>query len=214
MPLTQSAPARLGNLLIEHGYLTRESLDRALEAQRAERGSKLLGEILVEQGFCTEDQVVECLAEEYLVPYAKLEARLHDPKVVDLLPREYVEANLALPLFCVRDVLTVAVAEPSNLFLIEELEGLTHKQIQIVAATPRDIRRLITSLPNSKVFVIDDIIEDSEAHDVTLIEEAIEDIGDVEEIAGQSPVIRLVNYIVYNAVKDGASDIHIEPAEN
>jgi type IV pilus assembly protein PilB len=61
--------------------------------------------------------------------------------------------------------------------------------------------------------VIDDIIEDSDSTDVTLIEEAIEDIGDVEEIAGQSPVIRLVNYIIFNAVKEGASDIHIEPAE-
>jgi type IV pilus assembly protein PilB len=86
-------------------------------------------------------------------------------------------------------------------------------QIQIVAATAKDIRRMITSLPNSKVFVIDDIIEDSEGTDVTLIEDAIEDIGDVEEIAGQSPVIRLVNYIVFNAVKEGASDIHIEPAD-
>ena len=213
MPLTQSAPARLGNLLVEHGYLTRESLDRALEAQRAERGSKLLGEILVEQGFCTEDQVVECLAEEYWCRMPNSKPGCTTRKLSNLLPREYVEANLALPLFCVRDVITVAVAEPSNLFLIEEMEGLTHKQIQIVAATPRDIRRIITSLPNSKVFVIDDIIENSEAHDVTLIEEAIEDIGDVEEIAGQSPVIRLVNYIVYNAVKEGASDIHIEPAE-
>ena len=72
---------------------------------------------------------------------------------------------------------------------------------------------MITTLPNSKVFVIDDIIEDSDTADVTLIEEAIEDIGDVEEIAGQSPVIRLVNYIIFNAVKEGASDIHIEPAE-
>ena len=72
---------------------------------------------------------------------------------------------------------------------------------------------MLTTLPNSKVFVIDDIIEDSEAADVTLIEEAIEDIGDIEEIAGQSPVIRLVNFIIYNAVKEGASDIHIEPAE-
>ncbi|HZZ28609.1 MAG TPA: ATPase, T2SS/T4P/T4SS family [Pirellulales bacterium] len=213
MSSLQAAPARLGNLLIERGYLTRDALDRALEAQRADRGAKLLGEILVEQGFCTEEQVVECLAAEYGVPYAKLEARLHDPKAVDLLPRDYVEANLVLPLFCVRNVLTVAVAEPSNLFLIEEIQGLTQKEVQIVAATPRDIRRMITSLPNSKVFVIDDIIEDNEAHDVTLIEEAIEDIGDVEEIAGQSPVIRLVNYIVYNAVKEGASDIHIEPAE-
>src|SRR5689334_18598595 len=117
MSTTPSAPARLGNLLIERGYLTRDALDAALAAQRAERGDKLLGEILVEQGFCTEDHVVECLAEEYAVPYAKLEARLHDPKVVDLLPRDYVEANLVLPLFCIRGVLTVAVAEPSNLFL-------------------------------------------------------------------------------------------------
>ena len=72
---------------------------------------------------------------------------------------------------------------------------------------------MITGLPNSKMFVIDDIIEDSEAANVLLIEEAIEDIGDVEEIAGQSPVIRLVNFIIYSAVKEGASDIHIEPAE-
>src|SRR5437868_13999290 len=193
MSTTQAAPARLGNLLIERGYLTRDALDRALEAQRAERGAKLLGEILVEQGFCTEDQVVECLAEEYAVPYAKLEARLHDPKAVDLLPRDFIEANLVLPLFCVRGILTVAVAEPSNLFILEEMRGLAQKEIQIVAATPRDIRRMITSLPDSKVFVIDDIIEDSEAHDVTLIEEAIEDISEVGGIAGQWPVIRLVH---------------------
>ena len=85
--------------------------------------------------------------------------------------------------------------------------------MQIVAATHRDIRRMLTNLPNSKVFVIDDIIEDSEAADVTLIEDALEDIGDIAEIAGQSPVIRLVNFIIYTAVKEGASDIHIEPAE-
>ena len=104
-------------------YLTREALDRALEAQRAERGSKLLGEILVEQGFCTEDQVVECLADEYGCRTPSSKPGCYDPKIVDLLPREFVEANLVLPLFCVRDVLTVAVAEPSNLFLIEELRG-------------------------------------------------------------------------------------------
>ena len=69
------------------------------------------------------------------------------------------------------------------------------------------------SLPDSKTFVIDDIIDNSQQGDVTLIEAEIEDIGDVEDIAGQSPVIRLVNYIIYQAVKEGASDIHIEPAE-
>ena len=207
------APRRLGNLLIDKGYLTPDDLQSALEQQKQEGRKKLLGELLVEAEYCTEDQVVECLAAEYGVPYAKLDARLFDQKIVDILPREYVEKNLVLPLFLVRGVLTIAVSEPSNLFLIDEIHGLTNLQVQIVAASTKDIRRMITTLPNSKVFVIDDIIEDSDNADVTLIEEAIEDIGDVAEIAGQSPVIRLVNYIIFNAVKEGASDIHIEPAE-
>ncbi len=207
------APQRLGTLLMERGYLSLEALENALSRQQVNAEGKLLGEILVELNVCTEEQIVECLATEYGVPYAKLETRLYDPKLVDILARDYIEANLVLPLFLVRDTLTVAIAEPSNVFLIEELRALTRKQIQIVAATPRDIRRMITGLPNSKVFVIDDIIENSEAADVLLIEEAIEDIGDVEEIAGQSPVIRLVNFIIYSAIKEGASDIHIEPAE-
>ena len=207
------APRRLGDLLVDRGYLSPDDLRSALEKQKQVARNKLLGEILVEYGYCTEDQVVEGLAAEYGVPYAKLETRLMDPRIIDVLPREYVEKNLVLPLFVIRGVLTIAISEPSNLFLIDEIRGLSNLQVQIVAATPKDIRRMITTLPNSKVFVIDDIIEDSDKANVTLIEEAIEDIGDVEEIAGQSPVIRLVNYIIFNAVKEGASDIHIEPAE-
>lgn len=208
-----STARRLGDLLVARGYLSAEQLESALERQRHGGRNRLLGEILVDSEYCTEDQIVECLATEYGVPYAKLDARMFDPRVIDLLPREYIENNLVLPLFLIRGVLTIAVSEPSNLFLVDEIASLTGDKVQIVAATAKDIRRMITSLPNSKVFVIDDIIEDSEAADVTLIEEAIEDIGDVEEIAGQSPVIRLVNYIIFNAVKDGASDIHIEAAD-
>ena len=190
-----SANTRLGDLLVQRGYLSAESLQSALERQRQGGRNRLLGEILVDGEYCTEDQIVECLASEYGVPYAKLDQRLFDPRVTDILPREYVENNLVLPLFVVRGTLTIAVPEPSNLFLIDEIRCLSGLEVQIVAATTKDIRRMITSLPNSKVFVIDDIIEDSEAADVTLIEEAIEDIGDIDEIAGQSPVIRLVNYM-------------------
>ena len=213
MTAIKEPPQRLGNVLVTRGYLRSDDLETALAAQREGSRNKLLGEVLIEMGFCTEDQVLECLAVEFRVPYAKLEARLYDPGIVDILPREYIEENLVLPLFLVRDTLTVAVSEPSNLFLIEELRSLTDKEIAIVAATGKDIRRMVTNLPNSKVFVIDDIIEDADDSDVTLIEEAIEDIGDVAEIAGQSPVIRLVNYVIYNGVKEGASDIHIEPAD-
>jgi type IV pilus assembly protein PilB len=209
------APRRLGGLLIDKGYITPDGLRAALEKQKEDGKGKLLGELLVELQYCTEDQIVECLAVEYGVPYAKLETRLFDAKIVALLPREYIEKNLVLPMFMIRGMLTVAVSEPSNLFLIDEIRALTNAQVQIVAASTKDIRRMITSLPNSKVFVIDDIIEDSESANVTLIEEVIEDIGDIdEEAGGQNPVIRLVNYIIFNAVKEGASDIHIEPAEH
>jgi len=215
MPNLNESPQRLGSLLIEKGFVSPENLDNALvvQKQQVHGQTKLLGEILIELGYCTEDQVTECLAAEYGAPYAKLEARLYDPKVTDILPRDYIEQNLLLPLFIVRNKLTLAISEPSNLFLLDEVRVLTQLDVQIVVSTAKDIRRMLTALPNSKVFVIDDIIENSEATDVTLIEDAIEDIGDVEEIAGQSPVIRLVNYVIFNAVKEGASDIHIEPAE-
>ncbi|MCA9268683.1 MAG: Flp pilus assembly complex ATPase component TadA, partial [Planctomycetales bacterium] len=203
-----------GNVLIEKGYLTLDQLNAALAMQRGGGGrNRLLGEILVQEEFCTEEHVTECLAVEYGVPFARLEARLFDPKIVDVLPREFIEKNLVLPLFRVGDVLSVAMAELSNLFMVDEVRAATGLEIQIVAATTRDIRRMITQLPDSKVFVIDDIIEDSDQTEVTLIEEAIDDIGDMVDVAGQSPVIRLVNYVVYNAVKEGASDIHIEAAE-
>ena len=213
MATAVKAPQRLGNLLIERGYVTLDQLEDALSIQRAGGSRRLLGEILVDENHCTEDQVMECLAREYGLPFARLDARLFDPNIADVIPREFIEKNLVLPLFLVRGTLTVAVAEISNVFLIDELKHLTGHEVQIVAATTKDIRRMVTILPDSKVFVIDDIIEDSEQAEVTLIEEAIEDIGDIEEVAGQSPVIRLVNYVIYNAAREGASDVHIEPAE-
>src|SRR5207248_5723965 len=86
----------------------------------------------------------------------------------------------------------------------------------LVAATSRDIKATLQSyLPSDKVFVIDDIIEDVDPNEFSLIESVkIEDIANLEQAAGDSPVVKLVNYTIYNAVKDGASDIHIEPGEN
>lgn len=213
MLATHDGPRRLGDLLVARGFLSTEGLSTALAQQRGHDQTKLLGEILIDSGACTDEQVAECIAAEYGLPYAKLETRLCDFKVAEVLPREFLEKNLVLPLYVIRGMLTLAVAEPSNLFLIDEVRSLARLDVQLVVATAKDIRRMLTALPNSKVFVIDDIIEDSDQADVTLIEEAVEDIGNIEEVAGQSPVIRLVNFVIYNAVKEGASDIHLEPAD-
>ncbi len=206
----------LGQLLLSRGLVTPEQLQRALEEQRRSNHQKLLGEVLVELRLCTEDQVTEVLAEAYGVPYARITPRIADPKVIAVLPKEFLEKHQVLPLFLVDGMLTVAVAEPTNVFLIEEIERTSGHQVQVVAATTRDIKATLqTYLPNDQVFVIDDIIEEVKPEEFALIEQkAVTDIGNLEQAAGDSPVVKLVNYCIYNAVKEGASDIHIEPGDN
>ena len=205
---------RLGDMLIDRGYLTVEQLEEALAEQAKENSQRLLGEILVDHEYCTEEQILECLAADLGLPFVRLDSRLFDPRVFGIIPREFVEKYTVLPLFKVRDMLTVAVAEPTNVFLIDQLRDVSGCSVQLVAATAKDIRRMVqTYVPNTRVFVIDDIIDDARGDAVELIEESIEDIGADVEFAGQSPIIRLVNYIIYNAVREGASDIHIEPTE-
>src|SRR4051812_21066255 len=205
----------LGQLLLSKGLLKQEQLERALAEQKQSNHQKLLGEILVELHICTEDQITEALAQAYGVPYARISPKVADPKVIAALPKEFLEKHQVLPLFLVERVLTVAVPEPANVFLLEEIERLSGYQVQVVAATTRDIKATLqTYLPNDKVFVIDDIIEEVKPEEFTLIETPVQDIANLEQAAGDSPVVKLVNYCIYNAVKDGASDIHIEPGDN
>ena len=204
----------LGQLLLSRGLLKQEQLERALEEQKRCNHQKLLGEILVELRICTEDQITEALAQAYGVPYARISPKVADPKVIAALPKEFLEKHQVLPLFLVDRVLTVAVPEPANVFLLEEIERLSGFQVQVVAATVRDIKATLqTYLPNDKVFVIDDIIEEVKPEEFSLIETPVQDITNLEQAAGDSPVVKLVNYCIYNAVKDGASDIHIEPGD-
>ncbi len=201
----------LGDLLIRKGVMNQSQLEDALEEQRRSGHTKLLGEIIVDLGFATNEQVMEALAEGYGVPFARVSARIADPRVTEALPREFIESHCVLPLFLVDGALTVAVTEPANLFLTEEIERLTGYDVQIVAATPADIRSTLQAyLPNANVFVIDDIYEDVEVTDFSIVESQVTDLGNLEEVSGQSPVIKLVNFLVYQAVQDRASDIHIE----
>jgi type IV pilus assembly protein PilB len=205
----------LGQLLISRGIVTQENLDRALEEQKRSNHQKLLGEVLIELRFCSEDQITEALAEAYGVPYARISPKVTDPKCIGLLPKEFLDKHSVLPLYLVQGVLTVAIPEPANVFLIEEIERLAGYPVQVVAATVHDIRATIQAyIPSENVFVIDEIMDDVKPEEFSFIERQVEDISNLEQAAGDSPVIKLVNYCIYNAVKDGASDIHMEPGDN
>jgi len=203
---------RLGQLLLGHGVVTQEQIEKALAEQKEKGHRKLLGELLVEMNYCTENQIASALAEAYDVPYAQVSPKICDVRALDTLPREFLKEHIVLPLFKVRGELTVAVSEPTNVFLIDEIERISGCKVQIVCATTKDIKATLeTYLPAANVFVIDDIIDEEGLEDFTLIDKYTADIGDLEEIASQLPVIKLVNYLLYNAVQENASDIHIEP---
>ena len=203
---------QLGQLLLARGIVTAEQIEKALTEQKEKGHRKLLGELLVEMNYCTENQIASALAEAYSVPYAQVSPKICDAKTLEILPREFLEEHTILPLFKVYDVLTVAVSEPTNVFLMDEIERISGCKVQVVCATTKDIKATLqTYLPAANVFVIDDIIDDEGLDDFTLIENIAEDISNLEEVAGQSPVVKLVNYLLYNAVRENASDIHIEP---
>jgi type IV pilus assembly protein PilB len=212
--VTINKKLQLGQLLLSRGVVNAEQIEHALTRQGASGQRKLLGEVLVEMGYCTENQIASALAEAYNVPYAQVSPKLCDPTVVELLPRAFLDEHTLLPMFKVHNILTIALSEPSNVFLIDEIERLAACRIQVVCATAHDIRATLqTYMPAANVFVIDDIIDDAALADFAMIDNLPEDISDLEEIAGQSPVVKLVNYMIYTAVNENASDIHIEPDE-
>ena len=131
---------KLGQILLARGVVTPEVVERALTEQREKGHHKLLGELLVEMNYCTENQIASALAEAYGVPYAQVGPKICDPKTLEILPREFLEEHIALPLFKVYDVLTVAVSEPTNVFLIDEIERISGCKVQIVCSTSKDIK--------------------------------------------------------------------------
>jgi type IV pilus assembly protein PilB len=211
---TAAPPKQVGRVLIDRGLITEAQIQQALAEQKKSGHHKLLGETIIELGFCTEDQVVEALAEAYGMPYVKLNPKLSDPRVLSALPREFIEKQCVLPLFKVDDVLTVAVHEPANVFLIEEIGEIAKCAVQFVAATARDIHAsLALHQTNTKGLDFEELLEDV-SESIDTVEEPSLDIANLADAADGSPVIKLANYIIYNAVRDGASDIHIEPDDN
>lgn len=204
----------LGQLLLDRKLIRPEHLESALAEQRRTNHQKLLGEILVELQACREDQVAEALAQTYGVPFARVSPKLADPKVIAALPKEFLEKNQVLPLFLVENVLTVAVPEPANVFLIEEIERVSGRNVQVVAATVADIQATLRAyLPEDKAFVIDELVDELRPDAVVVVRPDERDHSE-SDFSGDDPaVIKLVNYILFSAVKENAGDVHFEPMD-
>jgi type IV pilus assembly protein PilB len=211
-------PRLIGQLLLAKGLISEQQLTEAREHQQAQPKRMLLGEALVDLGFVSEDQVAEALAESYNLPYARETWKITDPRALEALPWEFIERNCVLPMFQVHDRLTVAVPEPTNVFLIEEIRREAGCPVQLVVATADEIRRTLQAhRPDPEPLMLDQLDDgDRQAGQISVVEQEqqAQDLANLEQMAGQSPVVNLVNRLLYTAVQEGASDIHVEPDED
>ena len=206
-----SQSIKLGQMLVQAGHLSEEQLQQALGWQKKSRMK--LGELLVEKKLVDSSAVLDSLSESLGLPAVKLRPGMIDPQVVDTIEKEIAEQNLVIPLFKVEETLTVAMAEPQSLLMIDDLERITQLRVQPVIALAGNIEEYIKKYYAHEV-KIDSFVASLEEANLEVIEkEAIDEdvIIDLSEMTDASPVVNLVNMSIAQAVKEGASDIHIEP---
>jgi type IV pilus assembly protein PilB len=198
---------RLGERLIAEGVITRAQLEAALKQQATGRK---LGETLVDLGLLAETDLLPYLADQFGVPHVFLREGLVDPSVATLIPRDLAETCQVLALFKVHDVLTVAMADPQNLATIDRLERVTGLRVRPVLALLSSVEELIDRVYGDG-FQVDSITADLEQDAVSVGDEAVKiDFESLGADGDSSPIINLVNYVLLQAIRQRASDIHIE----
>ena len=202
-------PVRLGERLVEAGLISAEDLQSAL-AEQSKRGVRL-GEVLCELGLVEEADLLPLIAEQLGVQSVKVRDGIVDPATVKMIPHAVATELNALVLFRVKDELTVALADPTNIDALDRIARITGYRVRPVLAMRSNLERMIPRCYEED-FTVDEMTADMDVDSVQFETEAIEiDFRGIESLADGSPVINLVNYAIIQAVRQGASDIHIEP---
>lgn len=207
---------KLGDLLIEHEYITREQLEEALSKSR-NNGEKI-GEILVELNYVSEEDLIEVLEFQRGIPHADLDKYFFDPSLAEHFPENIARRHLAVPIENNNGKLKVVMADPTDLVAIDDLEMLSNMSVEPLYGAPNQIRSAIDRLYGSDETDISNIFEDFNLEDVEDVSEdqneEIYEEDELREMVDEAPIIKLANYIISKAYQKGASDIHIEPEEN
>jgi len=211
---------KLGELLIKEGLITKADLDKAFASQKQDGGR--LGEVIVKLGIIKEEDIVRLLAKQLGIPYCSLGTGMLKPaadqKLESFIPHDFAYKNFVLPLMHTMKSLTVAMSDPLDLFLIDNLRKLTGCEINPVIATKSEILKSIEDF-YGKSSMLKDAVKAS--YDVGATYDIAESAGDnaEEELsldklvakAEEAPVVKLVDLIIRQAINERASDIHIEP---
>lgn len=199
---------RIGEILVNQGRITPEQLAEFLRIQK--ETSQPLGQIMVEKEILTKEELTQVLGGQLGIPHIWLRKGLVDPRIVHVLPKEKAMLFQVIPMFRVNNVITLATADPHALFVFDEVSKITNMKVQPVLCRTDDILEAIRECYQSEVG-IDEVMASIDENAIEVVDTGAEkEVSEIAEMAEGSPVINLTNMILLKAVRDGASDIHIE----
>ncbi len=212
-PLESVVKPSIDQLLLAQGHITEEQLEQA-RALVAQSPGKSLVQVLLSISAVTEAQALAGQAELLGVPFEVPDRAQIEEGALALLPADYIRRHGALPLRFEGETLVLGLADLNDVFLIDQIKRRTGRNLRVVAVTHADIHRIVEQATASQFDPqVDAIIRDMAEDAVQVLKEEKDDVADLEKIGNESPVIRFVNYLIADALKQGASDIHIEPKE-
>ncbi len=202
---------RLGELLVRNKLIDEKQLAKALEEQKTSGGR--LGVSLVKLGYLKEEDLAAFLSRQYGVPSINLSEFEIDQSVIKLVPAEVVQKYQLIPVNRAGSTLIVAMADPSNIFAIDDIKFMTGYNVEVVVAAEASIKLAIDKYYDQSAS-FDDVMGDIDDIDFEIVEDVDEiDARDLEKASEDAPVVKLVNLILTDAIKKQASDIHVEPYE-
>jgi type IV pilus assembly protein PilB len=204
---------RLGELLVREKLITPLQLQGAVEQQRKSGGR--LGHHLTKLGYVQENELTAFLSQQYGVPSINLNDFDIDPDVLKLIPKEVVVRHQVIPVNRAGQNLIVAMADPSNIYAIDDVKFVTNLSIDVVVASEPAIAEAIEKYYTSNVSFEDVMMDFADEEEEFELDDVDEDLNvlDLEKSAGDAPVVKLVNLILLDAIRKNASDIHVEPYE-
>ena len=209
-PTSAQRHKRLGDLLIEEQLVTPENLDKALQIQSAT--GKRMGAILVEKGWVSEVDLLKILSKQLGIPYLYLRPGVVDTTIANIVSKDTQQRLNILPLFKIHKKLIVATNDPQNLNAFDELRKLTDCTIKPVLARNEEILRQFNESMDDDIDISEYLTNLEE--DFEVVEENKQDFAAIDELSSGSPVVNLVNALIQRSIRDGASDIHIEPSRS
>lgn len=212
-PEPKSVRKSVEALLLERGHITEEQLTQAKSVQSQTPG-KSLTQILLTMNAASEAQVLSAVAEMMGLAFETPERSKVDPSAFELLPVEFIRKHLVIPLRMADKAVVLGMTDPANVFLLDEVRRKLKRDIKQVVVTSADLNRVVELLTSGSSDVkVDEIIKDMADDDIQVVKEEKDDVNDLAKLGSESPIIRFVNYLIFDAIKQGASDIHIEPKE-